>query len=463
MKLTSSVLLRVLTLYFGASNVAAVLHYDWDNLEIGEIDERTTFSDDGTQVFFEQRPNSRFKTPLVCDAERGFQLTYSADRKFVACCLPGQNLVGSKDTAFDCCGEGHGIAGDKKVGFICCPNGQKYDGKSCRSCDPPTPPTCPNGKVLKDGMCVCPTNSYEKDGVCVPTPPPQTGTPPTCPNGKVLKDGMCVCPTDSYEKDGVCVPTSQPPPVAQPPPPPTQPPPVAPPPVVVPPPREPPPGVPPPVTPPTPDAPPPPPKQCTSGIEAGKCYTWTFPNGERFGYNAHGWYTASKESRHQQFGKFKLCKDQACTPGPINPGEGFSAQDLHGNANGGQNAGWYVDGKTNGGHVGKTKEYAKSGRFTLTKWPCGKYCLGGYEAGFGPTCPSDLPAGTFTTHDKQSCIPIDVQEVPCDIHNIANNCIWHNGADQCCGKTDCSAAALRRTPAAPAADGASASRYKSEL
>lgn len=69
-------------------------------------------------------------------------------------------------------------------------------------------------------------------------------------------------------------------------------------------------------------------------IKLGKCYTWTFPNGEKFGYNAHGWYTASKESRHQQFGKFKLCKDEKCSPGPINPGEGFSAKDLHGNANG---------------------------------------------------------------------------------------------------------------------------------
>jgi hypothetical protein len=66
----------------------------------------------------------------------------------------------------------------------------------------------------------------------------------------------------------------------------------------------------------------------------------------------------------------------------------------------------------------------------------------------GPTCPSDLPAATFTTFDKQSCIPIDVLEVPCDIHNTANNCIWRNGADQCCDKVDCSAAALRRNAAA---------------
>ncbi|QDS76104.1 hypothetical protein FKW77_006409 [Venturia effusa] len=383
MKLTSSALLRVLALYFGASNVAAVMHYDWENIEVGEIDENTRI---GTEIFFKQRPGSRVETPLRCDKTQGYQLVFSADKKFVACCLPGQKLVGSKDTAFDCCGEGHDLSGDKTVGFTCCPTGQKYDGKVCKPCHPPTPPVCENGKVLKDGMCVCPTDSYERDGVCVPTRNPDPPRP----------------------------------------------------------------------------APPPPSKECSSGIEAGKCYTWTFPNGERFGYNAHGWYTASKESRHQQFGKFKLCKDKECRPGPINPGEGFSAQDLHGNANGGQNSGWYIDAKTNGGHVGKTPDYEKSGRFTLTKWPCGKYCLGGFNAGFGPTCPSDLPAGTFTTHDKQSCIPIDVLEVPCDIHNIANNCIWHNGADQCCDKTDCSAAALARSPQASAGDGAG-TPYKSEL
>ncbi|TLD27965.1 hypothetical protein E2P81_ATG06311 [Venturia nashicola] len=449
MKFTHSTLLRVLTLYFGASNVAAVMHYDWENIEIGELDQNTrigedgkilledvmhvaaaNISDPGTEVFFKQRPGSRVETPLRCDKAQGFQLTFSGDKKFVACCLPGQNLVGSKDTAFDCCGEGHDLAGDKAVGFICCPNGQKYDGKNCKSCHPPTPPVCPNGKVMKDGMCVCPTDSYEKDGICVPTPPTQP--PPGKPPGGTYASQGPEIPSQGPPSQG---PPSQGPPSQGPPSqgPPSQ----------------------------GPEIPEPPTQECTSGIEAGKCYTWTFPNGERFGYNAHGWYTASKESRHQQFGKFKLCKDEKCSPGPINPGEGFSAKDLHGNANGGQNPGWYIDAKTNGGHVGKTADFAKSGRFTLTKWPCGKYCLGGYEAGFGPTCPSDLPAGTFTTHDKQSCIPIDVQEVPCDIHNIANNCIWHNGADQCCGKTDCSPAALRRTPPAPA--GGDTASYKTEL
>jgi hypothetical protein len=189
-----------------------------------------------------------------------------------------------------------------------------------------------------------------------------------CRNGKILKDGMCVCPSDTIENDGTCVPIR------------------------------------------------PVPGDCSSGIEAGKClilgflavqtdertgkcYTWTFPNGERFGYNANGWYTASKESRHQQFGKFKLCKDERCLPGAINPGDGFSAQDLHGQANGknpisssrynsnhsigGQNTGQWLDAKQNGGHIGKTPTYDKAGKFTITKWPCGKYCLGGFGAGLG--------------------------------------------------------------------------------
>lgn len=105
-----------------------------------------------------------------------------------ACCLPGQNLVGSKDTAFDCCGEGHDLAGEKGVGFTCCPTGQKFDGKMCKPCAP-EPPVCRNGKTMKDGMCVCPTDSYEKDGVCVPTPPSRP-PPAELPVGHVVPPPM---------------------------------------------------------------------------------------------------------------------------------------------------------------------------------------------------------------------------------------------------------------------------------
>ncbi len=72
----------------------------------------------------------------------------------------------------------------------------------------------------------------------------------------------------------------------------------------------------------------------------------------------------------------------------------------------------------------------------MTKWPCGKYCLGGLNACIGPTCPSDVTVMTFTTADKDSCVVVDLMEVPCDIHAKENNCIWKNG-DECCNKVDC--------------------------
>lgn len=171
----------------------------------------------------------------------------------------------------------------------------------------------------------------------------------------------------------------------------------------------------------------------------GKCYTFTFDNGFRFGYNVAGWYTASRENLAQQFGKFKLCKDEKCTPGAdFNPADPIRIMDIHGQANGGQNPNQWVNNAQNGAHIGKTAAYATAGVFSLSKWPCGKYCLGGIDSGIGPTCPSELPAATFTSFDKQSCIPIDLMEVPCDIHALENNCIWKNGADQCCNAVDCS-------------------------
>ncbi|OQE85753.1 hypothetical protein PENNAL_c0023G10294 [Penicillium nalgiovense] len=39
---------------------------------------------------------------------------------------------------------------------------------------------------------------------------------------------------------------------------------------------------------------------------------------------------------------------------------------------------------------------------------------------------------------KQACVPFDFVEVPCDVTSTSNNCIWKNGADQCCDKVDCS-------------------------
>lgn len=172
---------------------------------------------------------------------------------------------------------------------------------------------------------------------------------------------------------------------------------------------------------------------------SGRCYTFTFENGFRFGYNSAGFYTASDESRAQQFGKFMLCADEKCTSRvDINPGEGFRIKDIHGTANGGADAKQWLDNAKDGAHITKTADFLKAGNFTITKWPCGKYCLGGLDAGVGPTCPTEMVGATFTTMDDQSCIPMSLLEVPCDIRAGANNCIWDTKADQCAEYRSCS-------------------------
>ncbi|TAQ86874.1 hypothetical protein B7494_g4793 [Chlorociboria aeruginascens] len=172
--------------------------------------------------------------------------------------------------------------------------------------------------------------------------------------------------------------------------------------------------------------------ECSSGVQSGKCYTFTFENGYRFGYNTAGFYVASEENRAQQFGKFQLCLDENCTAiTDINPGDGFSIKDIHGQANGGQNSKQWLNNAKDGDHITKTPDYSQAGIFAITKWPCGEYCLGGFDAGVGPTCPTEMVGATFTTQDDQSCIPVTLLEVPCDIRAPANNCIWDTKTDQC--------------------------------
>ncbi len=61
----------------------------------------------------------------------------------------------------------------------------------------------------------------------------------------------------------------------------------------------------------------------------------------------------------------------------------------------------------------------------------GKYCLSGKDAGVGPTCPTEMLGATHTTLDDQSCVPLTLLEVPCDIRSLANNCIWDTKSRQC--------------------------------
>lgn len=170
----------------------------------------------------------------------------------------------------------------------------------------------------------------------------------------------------------------------------------------------------------------------------GKCYTFTAPNGNTLGSGADGIYYAKPDDMNFHYGKFQLCLDEKCEGNlPINPQDGVYIRDLYGDVKTGANKGQWLNNAKDGAHIGKTKDFAAAGKFSLSKWPCGKYCLGGVEWGVGPACPSLTPAITFFSQDPQMCTAFDLTEIPCDIKAPANNCIWKSGKNQCCGKVDC--------------------------
>lgn len=171
---------------------------------------------------------------------------------------------------------------------------------------------------------------------------------------------------------------------------------------------------------------------------SGKCYTFRASNGELLGRNSDKKYYAAPNSMDQRWGKFKFCKDEECNGGlPINPSDEFYIKDLHGDVKTGKNPGQWLDEQVDGGHISYTDDFEKAGEFSITKWPCGKYCLGGFKHGLGPACPGDHPAITFYTQDPQMCVPFELTEVPCDVKDDKNNCVWANGEDQCCDKMKC--------------------------
>lgn len=139
------------------------------------------------------------------------------------------------------------------------------------------------------------------------------------------------------------------------------------------------------------------------------------------------------------YGKFQLCADATCTPNkPINPADLTYIRDLYGDPKTGANGGQWLNNAKDGAHIGKTKDINTAGKFSLSRWPCGKYCLGGVQEGIGPACPADTPALTFFSGDPQMCVPFELTEVPCDIKAAENNCIWRSQKNECCGgKVDC--------------------------
>ncbi|KAI1166441.1 cystein rich protein [Nemania serpens] len=282
------------------------------------------------------------------------------------------------------------LSEDKKY-FACCSPAQRLLGSPDTAFD-----CCADGHDLAgDSHCgyhCCPTGFTFDGKICKEF----------CKNGKALVDGKCVCPKGTTESpDGTCEKKPEPENCED--------------------------------------------GECTSGLESGKCYIFKGDNGFRLGLAAlDGVYYAAPDSLTQRYGKFQLCLDEECTPGqPINPSDEVFIRDSRGdfitNANKNQ---WLIH-AVDGGHIGRIPLFSMAGHFSVTKWICGKYCLGGFTEGIGPACPAITPALTFYTLDPEKCVEFEIIEVPCDSRSDANNCLWKSG--QCCDKVDCGKSACSKT------------------
>ncbi|KAK0106846.1 hypothetical protein ONS95_003568 [Cadophora gregata] len=340
----------------GSQTLAAFRPDLQENVQVAEIEPDQRVSDGATEITLKAYPGSDFEIAFKCTDDTK-QFTFADHKHWVACCRPGQKLLGSEFTAFDCCDPSQELLGSKGTGYRCCPIGKTYD--ECTGVYKPVA-TCPGAETLINGQCTCPSGTYRaSNGVC-----------------EALK--------------------------------------------------------------------------CSSGVQSGKCYTFTLENGHRFGYNSAGFYTASEESRAQQFGKFKLCTNEYCSASTdINPGQPFYIKDIHGTANGGQHSKQWLNNAKDGSHITKTAHFSQAGLFTITKWPCGKYCLSGKDRGVGPTCPTEMLGATFTTADDQSCVPLTLLEVPCDVRSLENNCIWDTKKKQCAGEEELAACRLHLDSTSP--------------
>ncbi|KAI0971120.1 cystein rich protein [Xylaria arbuscula] len=277
------------------------------------------------------------------------------------------------------------LSDDKKY-FACCAAGQRLLGSADTAFD-----CCAKGHdLVGDSHCgyhCCPTG-FSWDG---------KQCKEKCKNGQALVDGKCVCPKGTTESDdGTCKKT---------------------------------------------------PDEsegecddgeCSSGLESGKCYIFKDDNGYRLGLGGDGNYYAAPDSMTQRYAKFQLCVDEQCTPGkPVNPSTEIFIRDTYGDLATGLNKNEWLAHSQNGIHINRTPLFSAAGHFSISKWPCGKYCLGGFTEGVGPACPAVTPALTFYTQDPQMCVEFEFTEVPCNIKSDKNNCIWKSG-DQCCNKVDCS-------------------------
>ncbi|KEY67603.1 hypothetical protein S7711_11233 [Stachybotrys chartarum IBT 7711] len=254
-------------------------------------------------------------------------------------------------------------------------------------------------KGPKDGDVLCCVEDHIMSGSkdvgfeCCPKDYTFDGTlcrePPTCKNGMVLKDGKCVCPEGLEEAaDGTC-------------------------------------------------QPPAPPTECDSGLQTGKCYMFKGESGHRLAHSGNQ-YSEKAPNKVVVPGKFQLCREESCEPGkPVNPSHEVYIRDLQQSYAPGNDGGQWLNSATGGLHIGKTPNFSAAGHFQITKWPCGKYCLGGFTMGLGMACLSTDPSISFYTNRPDACIEYELIEVPCNNKDDANNCAWKGSSNPCCGRLDC--------------------------
>jgi hypothetical protein len=149
-----------------------------DNVQVAqpEIENKDKITAETLEIPMKAYPGSDFEIIFRCTNPKK-QFTLTDGKEWVACCLPGQVLLGSEETAFDCCAPEEVLVeakGTKR--YKCCAVGQIYDGSVCKAPGKVVGPgkvtenaNCTKGEVMVNGNCVCPTGtSRDSDGTCQP-------------------------------------------------------------------------------------------------------------------------------------------------------------------------------------------------------------------------------------------------------------------------------------------------------
>ena len=127
------------------------------NVEVAKILPEDNIPDipkDATEIRVKAYNGSAFEFGFKC-VEKGKDLTFSKDKKWVGCCAANKKLKGSETTSFDCCNEGEDITGCNAArGYGCCPSGSIYDGSTCVIIDKNPCAPCPADRILVNGHCI---------------------------------------------------------------------------------------------------------------------------------------------------------------------------------------------------------------------------------------------------------------------------------------------------------------------